>query len=177
MNTGDDVLVREAMQSDTAELALLRWNSRLEGQLGHSRADFLTECEAWLHEALASSQWIMAVAESEPDSLCGCMFMQCVTKVPAPGAQHRAWGYVTNSFVEPEHRGRGIGQELLQLLIEGAQSRALEFLIVWPSEASVAFYQRAGFRPVSEVHAGPDDEPPLELILTVAVGPGSSGTA
>jgi hypothetical protein len=38
-------------------------------------------------------------------------------------------------------------------------------LIVWPSKEAVPFYARAGFRPVSEVHAGDDDEPPLELVL------------
>ena len=53
----------------------------------------------------------------------------------------------------------------------------MEFLIVWPSEAALAFYRRAGFRPVSDVHVGPDDEPPLELMLPVAVDAGSKRTA
>lgn len=44
------------------------------------------------------------------------------------------------------------------------------FLIVWPSEEAVAFYARAGFREVAEAHDGPDDYPPLELMLT-AGGP------
>lgn len=38
-------------------------------------------------------------------------------------------------------------------------------LIVWPSDDAVAFYVRAGFRPVSGVPAAPNDEPPLELVL------------
>lgn len=138
--------------------------------------EFLRDCGAWLREKLASSSWIMAVAESD-SGLSGCMFLQCVEKVPAPGATQRAWGYVTNSYVDPQKRGHGIGEQLLHLLIQVARERGLEFLIVWPSGTAVAFYQRAGFRPVSEVHVGADDEPPLELIVPVTVGTESSTTA
>ena len=165
MNTGDEVIIREATPSDAAELARLRWDSRGEDHSLHSRVEFLRECEAWLREALVSRRWIMAVAQSLPNQLSGCMFLQCVEKVPAPGATQREWGYLTNSFVDPEQRGQGIGRKLLQLLIESARNRGLEFLIVWPSATSVVFYRRAGFHNVSEVHVGADDEPPLELML------------
>jgi ribosomal protein S18 acetylase RimI-like enzyme len=103
------------------------------------------------------------------------MFLQCIEKVPTPGAIRRVWGYVTNSFVDPHKRGHGIGEGLLRLLIGVARDRELEFLIVWPSEAAVGFYLRAGFRGVSDVHVGPDNEPPLELVLPIDVD--SSATA
>ena len=177
MNTGNEIVIREAIPLDVEELARLRWDSRFEDQSAHSRTEFLRDCEAWLREALASGSWVMAVAECRPNSLCGCMFLQCVAKVPAPGAKKRAWGYVTNAFVDSPQRGQGVGQKLLHRLIEVAQGRRLEFLIVWPSEPAVAFYWRAGFQPVSKVHVGPDDEPPLELMLSVTVGVESSGTA
>jgi len=166
-NTGGELLIREANASDVAELARLRWDSRVDEQSHCSRDEFLRECEAWLREKLTSNSWFFAVAESSP-GLSGCMFLQCIEKVPAPGAKQRAWGYVTNSFVDPPKRGQKIGEQLLHLLILVAHDRDLELLIVWPSEAAVAFYQRAGFRPVSEVHVGPDDEPPLELMLPIA---------
>lgn len=165
-NTGNKLLIREADVSDVAELARLRWDSREEEQSHCSRDEFLRDCEAWLREKLTSNSWFFAVAESSP-GLSGCMFLQCVEKVPAPGAKQRAWGYVTNSFVDPRKRGQKIGEQLLHLLIRVAHDRDLEFLIVWPSEAAVVFYQRAGFRPVFEVHVGPDDEPPLELRLPI----------
>ena len=177
MNTGSAVLIREARPSDAQELARLRWDSRGEDEPGHSRIEFLNDCETWLREALSSGPWVIAAAESEPNSLCGCMFLQCIPKVPAPGANRRAWGYITNAYVDYRQRSHGIGRKLLDLLIEAARNRKLEFLIVWPSEAAVAFYNRAGFRSVSEVHVGSDDEPPLELMLSVAVGVESPGTA
>jgi ribosomal protein S18 acetylase RimI-like enzyme len=177
MNTRDEIIVREAMASDAAELARLRWDSRVEDHLTHSRTEFFRECEVWICEALTSRRWIMAVAECGSDSLSGCMFLQCIEKVPAPGSSQRAWGYVTNAFVDSQRRGQGVGQKLLELLIEAARNRGLEFLIVWPSEASVAFYRRAGFRPVSEVHVGADDEPPFELVLASTVATESPVTA
>lgn len=169
MSTGTEALIRLATPSDALELARLRWDSRVEGESNHSRAGFLRDCEVWLGDALASGRWVAAVAESEPGSLCGCMFLQSVAKVPVPGATHREWGYVTNSFVDSQRRGQGIGQRLLHLLIEAGEDRRLEFLIVWPSERAVPFYRRAGFRPVSDVHARPD-EPPLELLLSARNG-------
>jgi hypothetical protein len=79
MNTGNEVPIREAMPSDATELARLRWDSRVEDQSAQLRAEFLRDCEAWLREALASRRWVAAIAESEPHSLCGCMFLQYVT--------------------------------------------------------------------------------------------------
>lgn len=158
------MVIREADAADVAELARLRWDSRADEQSRSPREEFLRECEAWLRDRLASDRWVMAVAASGP-RLRGCLFLQCVEKVPVPGSTKRAWGYVTHAFVDPEARGRGIGERLLELLIRAARDRRLEFLIVWPSRAAVDFYRRAGFLPVSRAHAGPDDEPPLELPL------------
>ena len=158
-------VVRLAKTKDSAELARLRWDFRAEDQPGTSRAEFLTACEAWLQGTLKSLRWVIAVAESEVNSLCGCMYLQCVESVPIPGRIRRGWGYVTNCYVASQQRGQGVGQKLLELLIDAARIRKLEFLVVWPSKEAVSFYQRAGFRRVSEVHAGPGDEPPLEMML------------
>jgi GNAT superfamily N-acetyltransferase len=157
--------IREATRSDISELVRLRWDSRAEEQAGHSRAKFFCECEAWLHEALASGRWIVAVAETEQNKLMGCMYLQCVTKVPVPGQSQRAWGYITNAFVEADKRAHGAGKQLLDFLIEAAKNRVLEFLIVWPSVEAVTFYKRSGFQSVEDAHNRADDQPPLEMML------------
>ncbi len=162
---GTFVVVREAVKEDAAELARLRWEFRVDDQAGRSLSEFVPHFETWLLEALTSGQWVVAVAESETGSLCGCVYLQCIQKVPIPGEIQRSWGYVTNSYVASHHRGRGLGRKLLELLIDVARARGLEFLIVWPSKEAVPFYLRAGFCPVSKVHAGDNDEPPLELVL------------
>jgi len=165
MNGADGIIARKATPADAAELARLRWDFREADHAGHSRAEFVRECEAWLRAALASDRWMAAVADARSDALCGCMFLQYVEKVPAPGSMHRQWGYVTNAFVDPELRSRGIGQKLLQLLIDGARHRGAEFLLVWPSESARTFYRRAGFLPLADASEGAGDEPPLQLTL------------
>jgi ribosomal protein S18 acetylase RimI-like enzyme len=157
--------IRQANTDDVVELARLRWDSRVEEQANQSYQEFVRTCAAWLEQALSSGRWIIAVASTPDGSLCGCMYLQYVEKVPVPGKINRAWGYVTNSYVSPEQRGRGIGGQLLNLLIDTARRYPLEFLIVWPSEEAVSLYQRAGFRLASEVHDHADDYPPLELVL------------
>lgn len=159
------VTVRHAEPGDAAELARLRWEFRPEDQSGQELDEYSREFEEWLAQALASD-WVVAVADEGNGTLVGCIFLRSVSKVPNPGARDRAWGYVTNSYVAPAHRGRGVGARLLDLVMAGARERGHEFLIVWPAEEAVPFYARAGFREVAEVHSGADDHPPLEVILT-----------
>ena len=161
-----EVTVRRATLADAPELARLRWESRPQDQRAQGLDDFSREFHAWLAEGLDSSVWMAAVADAGNGTLVGCVFLRSVSKVPNPGAVRRTWGYVTNSYVAPSHRGRGLGGGLLKVVIAAAQERKQELLIVWPSEEAVSFYARAGFREVTEAHAGPDDYPPLELILS-----------
>lgn len=157
----DVVDVRLATSTDAAELARLRWDFRPDDQSLQPRRAFIAECSAWLEQNLSSGNWIAAVAETESGSLCGCIFLQRVEKVPIPGTLHRYWGYVTNSYVEAGWRNRGVGSRLLRLLLNQAQRWRLEFLIVWPSPDAISFYRRIGFEDVEHVLEGEDDAPPM----------------
>lgn len=160
----DGLAVRRAGPGDARELARLRWEFRPQDQPAQGWEEFSRDFEKWLPRALASD-WMAAVAEAREEGLVGCIFLRSVTKVPNPGAAHRTWGYVTNSYVAPAYRGKGVGAQLLELIIAAALEGTYEFLIVWPSEEAVSFYARAGFQEVAEAHGGPDDYPPMELIL------------
>lgn len=159
------VSVRAATAADAPELARLRWDFRPERHGAQTLADFSRAFEGWLEGALASGEWTAAVADAGHDGLVGCVFLRSVSKVPDPGAIDRAWGYVTNSYVATSQRGQGLGGRLLEWVIVAAREMGHELLIVWPSEEAVTFYARAGFREVGEAHSGPDDYPPMELIL------------
>ena len=103
-----------------------------------------------LHERLtgqlASHLWALWVAEIG-GRLVGNAFVQIVPKVPRPGRFDDAIGYLTNVYVEPELRARGVGTGLLEHALEWARARDLELLFVWPSERSRPLYARAGFHP------------------------------
>jgi ribosomal protein S18 acetylase RimI-like enzyme len=159
------VAVRLAEVRDARELARLRWEFRPEDQHAQDLDQVSRDFEEWFAGAVASD-WTAAVAEGDGGELVGCIFLRSVSKVPNPGATRRRWGYVTNSYVAPAYRGKGVGGDLLEILITAARERRHEFLIVWPSEEAVSFYARAGFGEVSDVHSGNDDYPPLELRLS-----------
>jgi GNAT superfamily N-acetyltransferase len=93
--------------------------------------------------------------------IVGVMTVRIVQKEPSPSKERGSWGYLTNSFVMPERRNRGLGTQLLRSIRSWAIDLGLELLIVWPSEASYPFYRRAGFK-------GRDD--PLELLLNADDG-------
>ena len=48
-------------------------------------------------------------------------------------------------YAVPEARNSGIGSALLRHVTGWARERNLELLLLWPSDRSVPFYERAGF--------------------------------
>ena len=110
------VAFRLAREGDLPALAANRWRMRVEEDgepRGVDPAVFRRHCEAFLGEALRSGRWALWVAEAE-GRLVANAFVQVVPKVPRPGRFDDAIGYVTNVFVEPGQRGRGVGTELAE---------------------------------------------------------------
>lgn len=139
---------RIATESDLDALAQMRWDFRLEESLGtpvHNRQSFLEACTAFLRQGLASRRWVYWVAVYE-GTIVSHVFVQLIDKVPKPNRLDDGFGYVTNVYTRPAYRGQGIGSELMAHVIEWARAQDLECLHVGPSDASVRFYERAGFR-------------------------------
>ena len=111
---------------------------------GTSFRAFAERFAAFAREAIADDRWRAAVAERD-GRLVGTVWLQLVRKVPAPSAKGEFIGYVTNAYVAPAERDGGVGADLLQRLIEQVAAVPIEVLIVWPTERSASFYERAGF--------------------------------
>jgi GNAT superfamily N-acetyltransferase len=144
---------RLAQEADLPTLAANRWRLRTEEEGAPAGVDqdaFLRHCEGFLRAALDDGRWALWVAEDEGRIVANA-FVQVVAKVPRPGRFDDAIGYLTNVYVEPGERGRGLGAELLRRVVAWARDRDLELLIVWPSEHSRTLYAREGFRAQSEI--------------------------
>jgi GNAT superfamily N-acetyltransferase len=151
------VIVRRATSADVPELVRLRREFHLEdGGRDELGTAFDAECKAFLGRALGDERWAIWVAEADGDVVAH-VYVELVEKVPKPVRTPRRWGYVNNVYAQPERRGSGIGGELLEAVMRWAVDASLEFLIVWPSEESVAFYRRHGF-----------EHPPDPLVLEIA---------
>ena len=138
---------RMAHEGDLAELAGTRWDFRTEEEpapVGMSRETFVAACEEFLRRGLHDGRWTCWVAEHE-GQIIAHIYVQRIAKVPKPSRLDDAFGYVTNVYTRPAYRGQGIGTALMERVQTWAREQDLELLIVWPSEASVSFYQRAGF--------------------------------
>jgi ribosomal protein S18 acetylase RimI-like enzyme len=140
-----DVEVRDAVASDARGLAALRWDLKAEdADLDpQTRETFIDRHTSWFLDAMAGD-WKVLVAQ-DGLTLCGHVFVRVVDKAPSPVPGPTAIGYVTNFYVVPDRRGQGIGGRLLQGMRDWAERVPLDALVVWPSDASVAEYERAGF--------------------------------
>src|SRR5262245_49856047 len=94
----------------------------------------------------------MRIRQASADRVIGTIWLERVERVPRPGEPNpQPIGYVTFTFVESAHRNAGVGAALLAALATYAREHDFETLIVWPSDASVRLYERAGFLPPVEL--------------------------
>ena len=76
-------------------------------------------------------------------------------RMPRAGRPDSRWGYISNMYVRPDCRNRGIGWALLTTLIGTADERGYARLVLSPSARALPFYRRAGFV-VADDAAGDD---------------------
>jgi GNAT superfamily N-acetyltransferase len=148
-----DPLVRRATAGDAEDLARLRWEHCFELYVIPSDpsaamdADAFREAfERFLRESEVSGRWAVWVAEAG-GRVVGTISVQRVIAVPTPWQVERGWGYVTSVQVDPTFRGRGVGRLMMDVAAAWAREEGLAELHLWPSEDSVAFYERMGYAP------------------------------
>ena len=143
--------IRQATLDDADELARLRWEFRIEAGTPATRSydEFLREFRAFAIDAFADDTPWRAWVADEDGRLVGCAWLQLVHKVPHPSRTlaERPVAYVTNMYVDPDHRNSGLGRELLDHAVTFAREREVDGVVLWPSELSRPFYERAGFGP------------------------------
>lgn len=153
---------RLATADDAPALAQLRWDFRLEetnGMALHSHAEFMQVCTAFVADGIHSGQWVYWISEDTTadiatgfaagspagSRLIACICICIIRKIPKPNKLNDTFGYVTNVYANPNYRNQGIGTQLMSHVVGWANEQDLSNLLVWPSERSVPFYQRAGF--------------------------------
>ena len=156
---------RLATVADIPALARMRWAFRAEeGELpSEDEATFVARYATFVAAGLASGAWVYWVA-ADAGALVAQMAVCVVSGVPRPSRPSDQWGYLTDCYTRPAYRGAGIGSALLARVRTWAEGQDLELLLVWPSDASAAFYTRAGFGPADGVAVLPlraYDPPPV----------------
>jgi GNAT superfamily N-acetyltransferase len=145
------VHIRRAVSSDGPALARLRWNFREEDgevPLGDFKQFLPRFLEHYWH-GLDSGAWAHWVVEDE-GTIVAHMAVQVHEGVPRPATTRDRWGWLTDCYTVPGERNKGHGAGLLGAIRAWAEVEGLELLLVSPSDRSVPFYGRAGFKPAGE---------------------------
>lgn len=88
---------------------------------------------------------VCVVAEDEGE-LIGVAWLVIFERVPTPDEKRRLSGDIQSVYVEPGHRGRGIGQHLVRVVCSIADERGIPRLTVHSSRRAVPIYERVGFQ-------------------------------
>jgi GNAT superfamily N-acetyltransferase len=156
----DDVKIRRATVNVVAELADLRRTFTFEDAPKNEalRSDYEESFARIVTNGIESGRWVVWVAEAD-GAIVAHAFVGTIEKIPRPIVGHGAIGYVTNVYTRREFRGGGIGGRVLDAVAAWALEAGIELLIVWPSEASVSYYERHGFADRGEplVWLNPED--------------------
>jgi GNAT superfamily N-acetyltransferase len=139
-----EVVIRQAEDADLAAVALLRRQWTQEQGGASDGPGFDERFAVWF--ARESSRRIIWLAEAD-NGLVGMMNLVVFERMPRPGRAPSRWGYLGNAFVLAAYRNQGIGGQLLSALLGYADENGFVRVVLSPSERSVPFYERAGFRP------------------------------
>jgi GNAT superfamily N-acetyltransferase len=137
-------MIRRAQPADLPVLATLRWDFRTDGTRPvEKRAAFEARFCEQTGAALAAGTWLAWVAEAD-GLVVGHIYASRIAKLPNPVDEAESHLYVSNLYVRPEHRGRGIGQALLDTVL--AESGRIDATILWARPGTAGLYERRGFR-------------------------------
>jgi GNAT superfamily N-acetyltransferase len=147
------VSIRVADERDVTALAALR-RTWLEERTGRPVGDpgfEATFAQWWRVEQPRRTFWIAEVgSERSGWTAVGSINVVEIVHMPRPGARGGRIGHVGNAFVLASFADRGLPGRLLTSVIEYAKARRYRRLLLAPTPASSAYYQRQGFEPAGE---------------------------
>jgi len=142
---------RLAIKNDTKKLSELFWEQIEEEKPldTNDKHTFILECSEYIERRLGEDLfcWV-AVAGGDIVAHINIIIAE---KIPRPGKIVRKWGRLSTVRTVPEYRNKGVGSALMNKVISWSKEEKLEELFVCPSERSVPFYERAGFKGDNDV--------------------------
>jgi GNAT superfamily N-acetyltransferase len=105
----------------------------------------------WLAGALATDQYLGWFAEDDSEMLgsIGLWLIPWPHHPNHPGSAIR--GYVTNMWVDPAHRRKGVGRQLLEAATAEAKARGATYVSLHATDAGRKLYTAMGWQPSDEM--------------------------
>ena len=139
------MIFRLADKNDAPTLAKMRWDFQTEfGDVPVcSEDEFIAHCSLFFSASVDNCfHWIA----QEGATIIGTVSVYHLRSIPKPNDLNPSWGYLTNTYIIPAYRNQAIGSALMHHVKEWAKQKKMELLIAWPSEKSLNFYMREGFK-------------------------------
>jgi GNAT superfamily N-acetyltransferase len=141
-------LIREAVADDLDALVALRATWVAERRGPAEDPDFPQRFAAWFERERPQRAFWLAEAGGAAIGMTNLLTFE---RMPGAGADIGRWGYLANMFVLADHRGHGVGRQLLDAVVADGDARGLVRIVLSPSDRSVPFYRRAGFGDAGEL--------------------------
>lgn len=138
------VRVREAVSADVESLAELKeeWAALPTSPTSAERADFTAALGKWMETH--GSSVICYVAELDAD-LVGMAWLVIFERVPDIHHHQRRTGDIQSVYVQPDHRGSGIGSRLIAALVSAADELQIPRVTVSANSRAATLYEAHGF--------------------------------
>ena len=140
------IVYRLATVNDVNRLAELIWELKNEDSPLDltEKSAFIQICSEHLKQRLGDDYFCWV---AEVDGLIISHMNIIITrKLPKPGNLNSLYARLSLVRTIPKYRNMGIGSALLEKVKEWCRVRNVQELVVWPSDQSVLFYERAGFK-------------------------------
>ncbi len=138
--------IRVATSGDWNALAEMRYRFRTEvGSLTETKSRFVRRCTAWMKKVFSenSTGWRGWVID-DGKQLLGHICVQLFEKMPNPVNEPEVHAYLTNFYIVPEIRGRGLGRKLLNKALSWCRAKHVDAVILWATAESKSLYRRCG---------------------------------
>ena len=143
-------LIRLAEEKDFLQLAEMKWEHSAEDDItygetntvGVEKSEFINEYITFLKN---NSTYTIFVLE-QASIIISAMYVATIDKVPKPKVLKSYIAYLTNVHTLINYRNKGYGTELLSYIKSYLKEKDCELIFVWPSDNSVNWYKRNGFK-------------------------------
>lgn len=142
------MIVRPAGATDVLSVAALRaaWKESGGGPAGDPV--YTERFRRWFEREAAHRLTWLAETHGRP---VGMVNLSVFERMPRPHMPQSRWAYLANMYVLTAHRNVGTGRRLLDAALDHANEQQYVRIVLAPSERSVPFYRRAGFRDADEL--------------------------
>ena len=148
-------LFRLAEEKDFLQLAEMKWEHSAEDDITYGETNIVgVDKQAFINDYITflknDSTYTIFVLERN-DVIISAMYVAIIDKVPKPKVSKSYIAYLTNVHTMQEYRNKGYGTELFSYIKNYLKEKGCELIFVWPSDNSVNWYSRNGFKSENDI--------------------------